>query len=143
MLPNYSTIIENISRDHDGRGSILSIVDSDIRNVSIINSAANTIRSNHYHREDFHFMYVLQGQIDYFFKDKKDDSFKYLLVKEGQTIFTPKLELHATYFPVETTLIVSSKNPRDQKTYEEDTVRETMITHENVQNLKANLNGIR
>lgn len=143
MLPNYSTIIENIPRDHDGRGSILSIVDSDVRNVSIINSAANTIRSNHYHREDFHFMYVLQGQIDYFFQDKKNDTLRYLLVKEGQTIFTPNLELHATYFPVETTLIVSSKNPRDQKTYEKDTVRETIITHENVHNLKAGFNGNR
>lgn len=142
MLPNHSTIISNISRDSDDRGGILSIVDCNVKNVSIITSAANTIRSNHYHFEDFHFMYVLQGQIDYFFKDKESNKLRYLAVQEGQTVFTPNLELHATHFPVETTLIVSSKNPRDQQTYEKDTVREIIITHENVYNLKAALYGI-
>ncbi|MDA7587023.1 cupin domain-containing protein [Alphaproteobacteria bacterium] len=142
MLPNHSTIISNIPRDSDNRGGILSIVDCNVKNVSIITSAANTIRSNHYHFEDFHFMYVLQGQIDYFFRDKESKKLRYLAVQEGQTVFTPNLELHATHFPVETTLIVSSKNPRDQQTYEKDTVRETIITHENVYNLRAALNGI-
>ena len=142
MLPNHSTIISNISRDSDDRGGILSIVDCNVKNVSIITSAANTIRSNHSHFEDFHFMYVLQGQIDYFFKDKESNKLRYLAVQEGQTVFTPNLELHATHFPVETTLIVSSKNPRDQQTYEKDTVREIIITHENVYNLKAALYGI-
>ena len=120
-LPNSSKLFSNIKRDVDNRGQILSIVDSIVQNVSIIDCNPH-YRSNHYHKKDFHFMYVLEGQIDYFFKTK-DENVKYLNVKQGETPFTPNLEIHSTYFPVKTSLIVSSGFPRDQKTYEKDTVR--------------------
>ena len=42
------------------------------------------------------------------------------------------MEIHACYFPSETRLIVSSKNPRDQETYEADTVRVELINDENI-----------
>ena len=134
-LPTVSTLIDNISRDVDPRGEILSIVDATVQNISLITCNPNTIRSNHYHFKDFHFMYVVEGEIDYFFCDVGSDELNYIKVTQGQTIFTPPNEIHATYFPVQTTLIVSSKNPRDQETYENDTKRVTIVTHENVQGL--------
>ena len=135
QLPTVSTLIDNISRDVDPRGEILSIVDETVQNVSIITCNPDTIRSNHYHFEDFHFMYVVEGQIDYFFCDVGSEDLKYMRVTQGRTIFTPPNEIHATYFPVKTTLIVSSKNPRDQETYEKDTQRVTIVTHENIRGL--------
>ena len=42
------------------------------------------------------------------------------------------MEIHATYFPIKTQLIVSSKNPRDQETYEKDTVRVDFVNSENI-----------
>ena len=134
-LPTISTLIDNISRDVDPRGEILSIVDATVQNISLITCNPNTIRSNHYHFKDFHFMYVVEGEIDYFFCDVGSNELNYIKVTQGQTIFTPPNEIHATYFPVQTTLIVSSKNPRDQETYENDTKRVTIVTHENVQGL--------
>ena len=68
-IPKKSTLFESITRDIDERGSILSIVDSEIKNVSIIECKKGVIRSNHYHKKDYHFMYVLNGEIDYFFTD--------------------------------------------------------------------------
>ena len=68
-------------------------------------------------------MYVLKGKIDYFFRKIDVEDVNYLEVNQGDNIFTPPMEIHATYFPIETTLIVSSLNPRDQKTYESDTIR--------------------
>ena len=135
QLPIVSTLIDNISRDVDPRGEILSIVDETVRNVSIITCNADTIRSNHYHFEDFHYMYVVEGEIDYFFCDVGSEDLKYMRVTQRQTIFTPPNEIHATYFPLETKLIVSSKNPRDQETYEKDTQRVTIVTHENIRGL--------
>lgn len=134
-LPDRSTLFPNIKRDQDERGGILSIVDEPVQNVSIITCTPGSIRSNHYHHTDFHFMYVLKGEIDYFFRDIDSGETRYLKVNTGDTIFTPKGELHATYFPVGTTLIVSSKNPRDQATYEADTVRETLVSPANLQEL--------
>jgi oxalate decarboxylase/phosphoglucose isomerase-like protein (cupin superfamily) len=136
-LPRKSTLFKNIQRDLDDRGEILSIVDHLISNVSIITCNPGSIRSNHYHHSDFHFMYVLEGEIDYFFKDINSEEISYLKVKTGDTIFTPDNEIHATYFPLRTRLIVSSKFPRDQITYEQDTVRFSLITEENIEDMLA------
>ena len=59
-IPKNSTVFTNIQRDEDERGAILSIVDEPVENVSIITCEPGSIRSNHYHLEDFHFMYVLK-----------------------------------------------------------------------------------
>lgn len=136
-LPRHSTLFSNIERDADERGGIISIVDEPVQNVSIIICNPGSIRSNHFHHKDFHFMYVLEGEIDYFYKDVDTNELKYLKVREGDNIFTPDTELHATYFPVKTRLIVSSKYPRDQETYEQDTVREPLVTAENIDELLA------
>jgi oxalate decarboxylase/phosphoglucose isomerase-like protein (cupin superfamily) len=136
-LPRTTTLFPNIQRDADARGGILSIVDEPVMNVSIITCNAGAIRSNHYHLTDFHFMYVLEGEIDYFYKERDTGEVKYLKVRQGENIFTPDNEIHATYFPVETRLIVSSKLPRDQETYERDTVRVTFVTEENLAEMLA------
>ena len=134
-LPRKSTLFKNNQRDQDDRGEILSIVDESVNNVSIITCNPGALRSNHYHHTDFHFMYVLEGEIDYFFKDIGSEEVSYLKVRTGDTIFTPDNEIHATYFPIKTRLIVSSKFPRDQATYEKDTVRVPFVTIENIQEL--------
>tara|TARA_B110000444_G_scaffold134347_1_gene126175 strand:- start:514 stop:771 length:258 start_codon:yes stop_codon:yes gene_type:complete len=79
-------------------------------------------------------MHVLDGEIDYFFKEVDSKKINYLKIKKGENIFTPPNEIHATYFPVQTTLIVSSLNPRDSDTYEKDTVRVDFINHDNINN---------
>lgn len=136
-LPTKSTLIPNIERSADARGSIVSIVDEPVKNVSIITCTPGSIRSNHLHHTDWHLMYVLEGQIDYFFRDAETGEVEYLCVKEGDNVFSPPEELHATYFPVKTVLVVSSRNPRDQETYEGDTVRETLISADNIQDMLA------
>lgn len=136
-LPRRSTLFPNVQRDADPRGEILSIVDEPVQNVSIITCNPGALRSNHYHHSDFHFMYVLEGEIDYFYKDVDTGEVKYLKVRAGDNIFTPDNELHATYFPVWTRLIVSSKFPRDQETYERDTVRVPLVTAENLDEMLA------
>lgn len=136
-LPRTTTLFPNIQRDADARGGILSIVDEAVMNVSIITCNPGAIRSNHYHLKDFHFMYVLEGEIDYFYKERDTGEVKYLKVRQGDNIFTPDNEIHATYFPVQTRLIVTSKLPRDQETYERDTVRVTFVTEENLPEMLA------
>ena len=141
MISNKSIIIDNISRDQDNRGSILSIVDEQVKNVSIISCNPGSIRSNHYHLNDFHYMYVLEGEIDYFFKKIDSDYVEYLKVKKGENIFTPPMEIHATFFPIKTILIVSSLNSRDPETYEKDTVRVDFVNENNIDNfLKIHAN---
>lgn len=130
-----SKLIKNKIRDKSNRGEILSIVDEKVSNVSIITCNAGAIRSNHFHKKDFHFMFVLEGKIDYFYKSLKNDNIKYIEVLSGENIFTPNNEIHATFFPVKTRLIVSSGLPRDQKTYENDTIRVKFLDHSNLEEM--------
>ena len=141
MLSTKSKKIKNIIRSSDSRGSILSIVDEKVTNVSIITCLPKTIRSNHSHKKDWHYMYVLEGVMEYFFVIKNETYF--MRIKKGENVFTPPRELHATYFPVKTVLLVSSKNPRDKKTYEEDTIREELIDLKNYKSMKKSAKKIK
>ena len=113
---------------NDLRGSIINITNLPIKNVAFIHSKKNTIRSNHYHKTDWHFIYVLKGSFKYYSQDlitKK--KYRSLLVKKGELIFTPPKIIHATYFLENTEILALSKNLRDTKNYEKDTVRVELI----------------
>ena len=140
MISKISKKIKNVIRSSDERGSIISLVDEEVRNVSIITCLPKTLRSNHWHKKDWHYMYVLEGLMEYFFVSKNKVFF--MKIKKGDNVFTPPNELHATYFPVKTVLLVSSKNPRDKKTYERDTVREKLIDLKNYKSIKKSAKKI-
>ena len=77
----------------------------------------------------------LREKLIYFFIDNKTKDIKYIKVKVGETIFTPKNEIHSTYFPKKTKMVVGSKFSRDKETYETDTVRVPFVTLENVNDM--------
>jgi hypothetical protein len=86
-------------------------------------------------------MYVLEGIMEYFFV-KKEKIF-FIKLRKNDLIFTPPKELHATYFPEKTVLLVASKNKRDKKTYEKDTIRKKFIDFSNLKSIKANAKTIK
>ena len=86
-------------------------------------------------------MFVLEGEIDYFFKELDSNKVQYMKIKRGENIFTPPNEIHATYFPIKTVLIVSSLHPRDRKTYEKDTVRVDFVNEGNINDLLMKFSG--
>ena len=141
MLSTKSKKINNIIRSKDVRGSILSIVDEKVKNVSIITCLPKTIRSNHSHKKDWHYMYVLEGVMEYFYVS--GNRIFFMKIKKGENVFTPPKELHATYFPKKTVLLVSSKNKRDKKTYENDTIREKLIDLKNYRSIKRSAKKIK
>lgn len=119
----------------DTRGVIQSIINKKSSNVSIITSKKLTIRSNHYHLTDSHYMYTLSGQYYYFYKSQNpNEVLKRVKVGPGELIYTPPLELHVTIFTENTELLVISKNFRDQDTYENDTRRVDLVNHDQIMN---------
>lgn len=112
----------------DERGEILSLVNFPMKNLALITSRKGTVRSNHYHLTDWHYMYVLEGAFDYHYRptgsEQKPDVVR---MEAGAMIFTPPMEDHATVFLEETKLIVVSRNPRDQASYEADVRRVLLV----------------
>ena len=108
----------------DERGFIQPLCDLEMKSASLLYSKKNTWRANHHHKSDWHFIYVLEGGFDYYYrKTNSNEKIKKKTVKKNQLLYTGPLVDHAMLYTEETKLLVVSKNPRDQKTYEEDTVR--------------------
>src|SRR5688572_15967476 len=111
----------------DGRGAIQSLVNFPMKNVSLITSKKGSVRSNHYHLTDWHYMYVLRGSFDYYYRPTgSDDKPAVTRVSTGEMIFTPPMEDHATVFLDDTDIIVVSRNPRDQEAYEADVLKQVL-----------------
>jgi len=108
----------------DDRGFIQTLVDGGIQAVQVITSKANTVRANHYHKTDSHFMYVVKGVMKYFHRPAGDKSApRWLLVKAGQMVFTPPMVEHAVEFIEDSEFLNITSKPRNQGSYEDDIVR--------------------
>ena len=117
-------LIELPENHSDERGFIQPLCDLEMKSASLLYSKKNTWRANHYHKSDWHFIYVLEGGFDYYYrKTNSNEKIKKKTVKKNQLLYTGPLVDHAMLYTEETKLLVVSKNPRDQKTYEKDTVR--------------------
>ena len=119
----------NLDAAHsDNRGAIQSLVNFPMKNISLISSKKGVVRSNHYHLTDWHYMYVLSGSFDYYYRPtNSNDKPQCVRIKAGELIFTPPMEDHATVFLEDCDLLAMSRNPRDQETYEEDVRRVILV----------------
>ena len=71
---------------------------------------------------------MLRGAFDYYYRPTgSDDKPSLTRVSAGEMIFTPPMEDHATVFLDDTDLIVVSRNPRDQASYEADVRRVVLV----------------
>ena len=112
----------------DNRGSIQPLVDLMMKSAVMIESKAGSLRANHYHKTDWHYCYVISGEIEYYYRklnsEKKPDL---IIVERRKMIFTPPLVEHCMKFSQDTLFLTLSRNPRDQETYESDVIRVNLI----------------
>ena len=126
-------IVELESAHEDDRGYIQSLVNFPMKNLSLISSVKGAVRSNHYHLTDWHYMYILSGSFNYYFRPTDSgEELQCIKVEAGEMIFTPPMEDHATVFLEDCKLLAMSRNPRDQKAYEEDVRRVILINPEDI-----------
>lgn len=112
----------------DARGSIQSLVNLPMKNISLITSAKGSVRSNHYHKTDWHYIYMLSGSCDYYYRPTgSNEPLKCIRATKGDMIFTPPMEDHATVFLEDSSFLAMSRNPRDQESYEADVERVILV----------------
>jgi len=117
----------------DERGEIQPLVDLTMKSCVLISSKKNSIRANHYHKTDWHFCYVLEGEIDYYHREVGDKEFpKMEKIKKNELFFTPPMVEHAMVFHKDTVFLTLGGNSRIQSEYESDLVRVDLISPENV-----------
>jgi oxalate decarboxylase/phosphoglucose isomerase-like protein (cupin superfamily) len=112
----------------DARGAIQPLVDLPMDSAMLITSKRGTVRANHYHRTDWHYCYLLSGEMEYHYRPHgSDEPPRMVVVRKGQMVFTPPLLDHAMRFTADTVFLTLSRNPRDQASYEADVVRISLI----------------
>ncbi len=116
----------------DKRGGIARIIDLDnfpIRAILRITSKAGTVRSNHYHKHDSHYIYVESGKCEYSERPADDPKAKVetVTLEPGDLVLTPPGTIHAVRFLEDTVLYAFTTEKREQDTYEKDTVRVPII----------------
>jgi len=121
-------LVELQPRLADDRGFIQPLVERTMQSASLIVCTKGAVRANHYHKTDWHYCYVLSGQMEYYHRQTgSTEPPTRFTVGPGQMVFTPPLVDHAMVFAEDTTFLVLSRNPRDQKAYEADVVRIDLV----------------
>ena len=129
-----SCLVELEMPHTDSRGYIQMLLNIPTHNVSLITSKKNSVRSNHYHLQDWHYIYVLSGSLDYYYREHgKGLKLQKFIAKQGDLIWTPPMEDHATVFLENTDILALSHLPRDQEAYESDVRRIILIDPETLE----------
>ena len=108
-------------------GVIQNLLLEEFASVALIDSVAGAVRSNHYHKTDWHFMFVLSGEMHYYWKLPGLSGVYLEIFRPGELMFTPPRVVHATYFPVPTRIMTFARNIRDHEQHEADLVRCKLI----------------
>ena len=124
-----SITVKNIKPEFvDKRGYISRIIDQGkikIRSVLIIESKKNSVRGNHYHKKDAHFIYCLSGKFKYSEKNIKNSNSKItsVILKPSDLVFIKPMFWHQMEFMEQTIFFAFTTETRKQSQYETDTVR--------------------
>jgi dTDP-4-dehydrorhamnose 3,5-epimerase-like enzyme len=124
MIPYHHPKISLAPPFADPRGAIQPIMDSDFKSAQLITSVRGSLRANHYHRQDSHYMFVVAGSFNYYWRAAgSDEPLQMLRVGSGELIFTPAMVEHLAEFLEDTSFVNFSDQRRGQEAYEADIVR--------------------
>lgn len=116
----------------DKRGGITRIIDDEatlFRAVLRITSKKGTIRSNHYHKKDFHYLYIESGKCEYAERsvDKPNAKIEKIILNPGDVVLSKPRVIHAVKFLEDTVLWAFTTEKRQHEQYEKDTKRVTIL----------------
>jgi len=108
----------------DARGSIQPLVDVSMESCVLIHSKKGSQRANHFHRTDWHYCYVLAGEIEYYSREVGSDFPPQITrISKGEMFFTGPMVEHTMVFLEDTDFLTFGRNSRAQEVYEADIVR--------------------
>ena len=123
-------------RFNDKRGYIQPISHDHKGSVVVIDTVPFVQRANHYHKEDYHYCYVISGKIHYYERPANTNIIPIeTIYTAGEMFYTGPMMEHCMYFDVPTTFLTLGGKTRMQEDYEADLVRteslrEIFINHE-------------
>jgi len=124
-----STLVSIDTGFVDARGEIKNLLLTPITSVAEIRSVRGAIRANHYHLTDWHYTYVVSGQVLYFEREVGASEVpQHQVINPGQMFFTPPMREHAMLFSQDSLIMTFAKNIRSHENHESDLVRVTVVS---------------
>lgn len=116
----------------DERGFITRLIDQDkypLRAVLYITSKKGSVRANHYHKTDAHYVYCLSGKFRYSERDmkKKNSKKESVILIPGDLVLSAPMVAHAMEFLEDSVFLAFTTEPREQELYEKDIVRLQLV----------------
>ena len=110
-------------------GNIVNMAFGKFGGLALINSKEGSIRSNHYHKTDWHFITVMSGVVHYYWRPAGSSEEPQMeIFRMGETFFTPPMVEHGIYSPRETDIMALSRISRRHADHEADVVRIKLIS---------------
>jgi quercetin dioxygenase-like cupin family protein len=112
----------------DDRGSITNVFEGLIGHVALVTSKQGSVRANHYHKQDYQYIYLLSGAYESHSIDIKDTKKRQALkAKPGDIIGTPPYIAHAQKFTEDSVFLALTTREREEGKYESDTIAYQVI----------------
>lgn len=116
----------------DDRGYITRLVNSEdfpLKAVLYITSKKGTVRGNHLHKKDAHYVYCLSGKFRYSEKDlsKKNARKQSVILKPGDIVLSKPGIAHSMEFLEDTVFLAFTTEKREQEKYEADIQRVKLV----------------
>jgi len=123
----------------DKRGTLQKIINGNFSSCIEIYSKKGSIRSNHYHKKDSHYIYVIKGEILWAYKNvSRKTKLKIKKIKRGELIYTPAMQEHFAYFVKDSHIMAFSPKLRTSISYEKDLVRLDMLKYKELKKAISN-----
>ena len=121
-------IIRNIKPEFiDERGGITRLLDEPIQSILLITCKAGSIRSNHYHKKDAHWVYILSGKVEWWEQKKESVKLEKEVLYAGDMVYTLPNTIHANRALEDTVQLAFCTQSRNQVDYEKDIIRVKLI----------------
>lgn len=119
----------------DARGGIARVLDVEGTKyklnsiIRISHKKGSPPRGNHYHKKDYHWVYVESGKMKYSERphDKPRAKVQSVIMKSGDLVLSSPGIIHAMQALEDTIFWAFTTETRDQKAYEKDTVRMNIV----------------
>jgi len=122
---NYPTepTVELASKFEDERGVIQNLLNTPINHIAVIDSKAGAIRSNHYHKLNSHYIFVVSGEIEYHERFINGTNVIIKKYGPGEMFFTGPQKVHKFVSLTDSKVFTFAKNFRGEQHDEQDTVK--------------------
>jgi len=115
----------------DKRGIITEIigVKKTFQSILLITSKKDSVRANHYHKHETHYLYLIKGKFKYTEKPAGEINHPSTskTIKAGEIVITYPNTIHAMKFLADSVMVVFTTRPRNKRKYEADLVRVPLI----------------